>query len=71
NILKGLEDEEVDGAVKEAEEAAHQVITEGEPVALAPHSGPVRQLQHQVAVRYDLIAESVGSEPLRHLVIRP
>ncbi|MEF8982512.1 R3H domain-containing nucleic acid-binding protein [Thiohalorhabdus sp.] len=71
NVLKGLQDEEVDSALKEAEEAAHRVVTEGDPVALEPHSGPVRQLQHQVAVRYDLIAESVGSEPLRHLVIHP
>jgi stage III sporulation protein SpoIIIAA len=71
SVLKGLEDEEVDTALQEAENAAHRVLTEGEPVALPPHSGPVRQLQHEVAVRYDLVAESVGSEPLRHLVIHP
>ncbi|HKJ70325.1 MAG TPA: R3H domain-containing nucleic acid-binding protein [Gammaproteobacteria bacterium] len=71
SVLKGLEDEEVDTALQEAENAAHRVLTEGEPVSLPPHSGPVRQLQHEVAVRYDLVAESVGSEPLRHLVIHP
>ncbi len=70
-VLGGMEDEEVDAAVREAEAAAQQVMTEGEPVELAPHSGQVRQLQHEVAVRYHLVAESVGSEPLRHLVIHP
>jgi stage III sporulation protein SpoIIIAA len=71
NVLHGLEDEEVDAAVREAEEAAHKVMTEGTPVELSPHSGQVRQVQHEVAVRYHLMAESVGSEPLRHLVIHP
>ena len=70
-VLGGLEDEEVDAALREAEEAAQRVMTEGEPVELAPHSGKVRQLQHEVAVRYHLVAEGVGSEPLRHLVVMP
>jgi len=71
NVLHGLADEAVDDAVREAEAAAHKVMTEGTPVALSPHSGQVRQVQHEVAVRYHLMAESVGSEPLRHLVIHP
>ncbi|SCX93384.1 Stage III sporulation protein SpoIIIAA [Thiohalorhabdus denitrificans] len=70
-VLHGLEDEEVSDAVREAEDAAWRVLTEGEPIELAPHSGKVRQVQHEVAVRYHLVAESVGSEPLRHLVIHP
>ncbi|WP_420018518.1 R3H domain-containing nucleic acid-binding protein [Thiohalorhabdus methylotrophus] len=71
NVLNGLADEEVSEAVREAESAAWQVLTEGEPIELSPHSGKVRQVQHEVAVRYHLVAESVGSEPLRHLVIHP
>ena len=50
NVLKGLADEEVDTALQEAENAAHRVLTEGEPVALPPHSGPVRQMQRHLVI---------------------
>ena len=70
-VLRGLAEEEVEAAVTAAEEAAQQALAEQRPVELAPQSGPVRQLQHEVAVRHHLHAESEGSEPLRHLVMLP
>jgi hypothetical protein len=69
NVLRGIDDREVQAAVKEAESAAEQVIREGVAVALAPRSPAVRKLQHRVAARYRLVAESVGRDPSRHLVI--
>lgn len=32
---------------------------------------PVRRIQHRLVSRYHLAAESVGTEPMRHLVIHP
>jgi len=71
NILKDREDDEVNAAVREAEAAVQRVKSEGVAVALAPHGASLRKLQHRIVVRYRLVAESVGSEPLRHLVIHP
>jgi len=70
-VVKGVPDREVRAAVREAEEAAREVIEVGEPVALSPCSGELRKVQHRIAVQHRLNAESVGSEPGRHLVIHP
>jgi len=71
HVLHGWDDEEVDEAVREAEIAVQRAIAEGVPVELAPRSPTLRKLQHRVAARHHLLAESVGREPRRHLVIRP
>ena len=68
---EGMDEEEVREAVKEAEFAIQRVMSEGIAVALAPRRPSVRKLQHRMAVRYHLDAESVGSEPARHLIIHP
>ena len=40
-------------------------------VELTPRRPALRKMQHRVVTRYQLVAESVGSEPARHLVIYP
>ncbi len=71
NILPGPDDGETGEAVKETEQAIQRVLDEGVPVALSPRSAAVRRLQHRMIIRHQLVAESHGSEPLRHLVIQP
>ncbi len=71
NVIRGVEDQEIHDAVREAETAVQRVLAEGVPMELAPRSPPVREMQHRIAVRYHLMAESQGSEPRRHLVIHP
>jgi predicted RNA-binding protein Jag len=71
NVLQGIEEDEVGEAVEEARAAVRRVLDEGVEVELAPRSAALRQIQHRVAARYHLVAESVGSEPLRHLIIHP
>ncbi|MBI5443386.1 MAG: AAA family ATPase [Deltaproteobacteria bacterium] len=71
HIVRGLEEEEAAEAVEEAEAAAARVLEEGVPVELTPRSAPLRKLQHLVASRHQLPAESIGREPGRRLVIHP
>lgn len=71
NVLQGVEEDEVDEAVEEARAAVRRVLDEGVEVELAPRSSALRKIQHRVAARHQLVAESVGSEPLRHLIIHP
>ncbi len=71
NVLPGVDDRDVRDAVREAEDGVQQVREEGVPVELPPRPASLRQLQHRIVVRNSLVAEGVGSEPQRHLVIRP
>lgn len=71
NIMHGAEDDEVNAAKREAEAAVQRVIEEGVSVALNPRTAVLRKLQHRIVIRHHLIAESVGCEPQRHLVIQP
>jgi stage III sporulation protein SpoIIIAA len=71
NIVHGVEDEEVKDAVREAEHAIQRVLNEHVAVALAPRRPTVRKLQHRMIARYQLVAQSEGQEPSRHLVIQP
>jgi stage III sporulation protein SpoIIIAA len=71
NIFHGMPREEIDAAVSEAEIAIRQVINEKIMVALLPRPSAMRKLQHRIAARHHLRAESVGSEPQRHLIIYP
>lgn len=71
SIIAGAEEEEVAAAVREAETAAREVLSQGVSATLPPRSASLRELQHRVAVRHQLTAESEGSEPQRHLVIHP
>ncbi len=71
NVVYGMENDEVDEVVRETENAIQKAIDEGVVVELSPRPPSVRKLQHRVASRHRVIAESVGSEPKRHLVIYP
>jgi len=71
NIIPGEDQDQVDTAAREAEAAAEKARREGYPVALTPYPAAIRRMQHRIAMRYQLVAESVGSDPHRHLVIQP
>jgi stage III sporulation protein SpoIIIAA len=71
NLMPGFDEREAEMAVRETEEGIQRALSEGVAVTLAPRSASLRRLQHRVASRHHLIAESVGSEPGRHLVIYP
>ncbi len=64
-------DEDIDAAVKETETAVQKVLAESVAVELSPQSLEVRKIQHHIVNRYHLVAESIGSDPLRRLVIYP
>ncbi|WP_240475429.1 R3H domain-containing nucleic acid-binding protein [Vulgatibacter incomptus] len=70
-LVQGLDEEEVRDAVEEAEHAIRRVMAEGIEISLSPRRPSLRRLQHRMVTRYALDAESVGSEPARHLVIHP
>jgi hypothetical protein len=71
NLIPGVEESEVDAAVHEMETGLRRALEEGVTVELAPRPASLRQLQHRVASRHHVVAESIGSEPMRHLVIYP
>ncbi len=66
-----IADEDIEVAVQETESAIQKVLAESVAVELAPQSREVRKIQHHIVSRYHLVAESVGSDPLRRLVIYP
>jgi hypothetical protein len=68
---EGHDAEEVREAVAETEHAMRRVMAENVSIPLAPRPPALRRLQHRLVARYHLDATSVGSEPLRHLVILP
>lgn len=71
HVAEGVEEYEMRDAVRETEHAIQRVLTEGVPVALAPRRPALRRIQHRLVSRHRLAAESIGSEPTRHLVIHP
>jgi stage III sporulation protein SpoIIIAA len=60
-----------DEALREAEGAVIEVIARRHPVELAPRDAYLRRLQHQLANAYGLQSQSIGREPIRHVLIRP
>ncbi len=71
NRRGNVDEDEAGRAVKEAEQAVQRALQEGVEVVLPPQPSSIRALQHRVASRYRVVAESVGCEPQRHLVIYP
>ncbi|HYE35892.1 R3H domain-containing nucleic acid-binding protein [Methylocaldum sp.] len=71
NIAPGDNQDEVGDMVRETERAVRQVKAEGVVAELAPRSAALRQMQHRIVTRHGLVAESIGLEPHRHLVIYP
>jgi hypothetical protein len=71
NLIHGSDEDEVNAIVRETENAVRRALDEGITVELSPRPAALRQLQHRIASRHRVVAESQGSEPLRHLVIYP
>jgi stage III sporulation protein SpoIIIAA len=71
NVMPGMDERETETAVRETEDGIRRALREGVVVALMPRPASLRRLQHRVASRHHMVAESVGSEPQRHLVIYP
>jgi hypothetical protein len=60
----------VQSALREAEEAVHQVNSGTRKVELSPQTAYIRRLQHGLAARNNLGSASMGKEPSRRVVIR-
>lgn len=71
NLVPGQSGGAADDAVREAEDGVRRACDEGVAVELTPRPAALRQLQHRIAMRHRLLAESAGSEPERRLVIQP
>jgi spoIIIJ-associated protein len=55
-----------------ADEAAAQALARGEAVSLEPMTAPERKIVHlRLQQRTDVVTESDGMEPDRHVVVRP
>ena len=59
----------LEAALREAEEAATEVLEGGGEVELSPQSAFIRRLQHQIAERSRLASSSIGKEPRRRVRI--
>lgn len=71
NLVQGIDDAEVREAVEDAEHAARKALEEGIEVALLPRRPALRKIQHRYISSLGLVAQSVGREPDRHLVVYP
>ncbi len=71
NVMPGVDGNEAELAVRETEEGIRRALDEGVVVELSPRPASLRRLQHRVASRHRMMAESIGSEPRRHLVLYP
>lgn len=71
NLVQGIDDAEVREAVEDAEQAARKALEEGAEVALQPRRPALRKIQHRYISSLGLVAQSVGREPDRHLVVYP
>ena len=59
----------VEGAIKEAEDAAKYVNEGQSAVILTPQIAYIRRLQHQIAEDLSLSSTSVGKDPNRRVTI--
>ena len=71
NLVSGMDDEEVREAIEETEEAIRKALEERTEVSLSPRRPALRKAQHRYISSLGLVAQSVGREPERHLVIYP
>jgi stage III sporulation protein SpoIIIAA len=65
------EEDEMDAALLETQDAIDAVKHNNEAMELAPANSYTRRLQHQLVERYQLVSESVGVEPQRRVRILP
>jgi stage III sporulation protein SpoIIIAA len=71
HVLEGVEGDELQEMIQETEAAIELVLAEHLEVALTPRRPALRKVQHRLIASRGLLAESVGKEPKRHLVISP
>ena len=64
-------EDETELALREAQEAVDAVISEGDPVELAPRRSYIRRLQHELVEKHHLVSLSIGDEPNRRLKLLP
>ena len=66
-----LDQDAVDSALTQAEDAVVRVQRSGQPIELAPQDSYRRRLQHALVQEHGLRSESVGEEPFRRVVVFP
>ena len=64
----GRYDENLDTAMREAEDAAGRVRSGEREIQLSPQGAYVRHVQHEIAEKYGLSSQSVGKEPGRSVI---
>ena len=67
----GRHDEALDGAMREAEDAAGRIRDGERKVHLSPQGSYVRHVQHEIAEKHGLESHSVGKEPGRRVIFYP
>lgn len=69
DIFQLGESNEEAAAIQDAEEAIERLLETGEAQELTPQTSYLRRLQHQLVEKYELVSESVGTEPYRRVRI--
>jgi predicted RNA-binding protein Jag len=64
-----LEDESLEQALKETQQAVQSVLDGARSIDLKPASSYIRRLQHQMARQANLVSHSYGKEPQRRVRI--
>lgn len=66
-----LQQDAIDSALTQAEDAVVRVQRSGQPIELAPQDSYRRRLQHALVQEHGLRSESIGEEPFRRVVVLP
>jgi len=69
--LYSIEVDPREAALRETEEAIGLVMRSAQPVELSPQNAYIRRLQHQLAERANVVSQSRGREPHRHVRLYP
>jgi stage III sporulation protein SpoIIIAA len=69
--LYSIEVDPREAALRETEEAIGLVMRRAQPVELSPQNAYIRRLQHQLAERSNVVSQSRGREPHRHVRLYP
>jgi hypothetical protein len=69
--LYSIEVDPREAALRETEEAIGLVMRSAQPVELSPQNAYIRRLQHQMAERSNVVSQSRGREPHRHVRLYP
>jgi stage III sporulation protein SpoIIIAA len=64
-------EDEMEQALREAQEAIDCANSEGNPVELAPRRSYIRRIQHELVERHHMTSVSIGDEPNRRLKVLP